>query len=284
MSITDDPGLPGEHQQLMTQQAQQAQLTELTKPTEPKAGRQFALRAGAAVVAAAVVGVGIGIGILRTQYPERSVVAAPVGQPSALPSASASPSPSFGTRENGSHFGSLRDLLLPLPDDHRVGPDAGAYGNDTELTEEQRKGWVEDQIRDLPEKLRDRLRQDWQETPLTGAGVRSYVAADRSYVVTIWLLRYHQEAVKADTAWQNVLGSDSGLYRLGPNVAGHDQARCFLPSAEPGAEIDHLICSAAEGDLRVEMEVEGVAPLPKEKTVDLFSRQLDRLARPGASA
>lgn len=274
MSIVEESGVP----------QMEGQVTDRRPQARPAGGT--ALRAGAAVVAAALLGVGIGIGVLRTQYPEEATAAAT--QPSAstapAPAPSATPSPSFGTRENGSHFGSLRDLLLPMPDDHRTGPDAGAYGNDTELTEDQRKGWVDDKLRGLPEKLRDALRKDWQDTPLTGAGVRSYVAADRSYVVTIWLLRYHQEAVRADAAWQSVLGSDSGLFRLGPGVPGHEQARCFLPYAAPGARIDRLICSAAEGDLRVEMQVEGLAPLPKEKTVDLFSRQLDRLARPGASA
>ncbi|GAA3056077.1 hypothetical protein GCM10020229_79820 [Kitasatospora albolonga] len=277
MSILENPGSPQQEQR----------LTEGPEQRRPSQARRTALRAGAAVVAAALLGVGIGVGILRVRYPEGgTAAAAPSGRPSVAATAtpSASPSPSFGTRENGSHFGSLRDLLLPLPDDHRVGPDAGAYGNDTELTEDQRKNWVEDQLHDLPEKLRDALRKEWQDQPLTGAGVRSYVASDHSYVVTIWLLRYHQEAIKADTAWQNALGSDSGLYRIGPSVAGHEQARCFLPYAAPGAKIDRLVCSAAEGDLRVEMQVEGIAPLPKEKTVELFSRQLDRLARPGASA
>ncbi|MGK4582250.1 hypothetical protein [Kitasatospora sp. HPMI-4] len=243
-----------------------------------------ALRAGAAVVAAALLGVGIGVGILKVRYGDPAPeAAARAAVPTTAPSASAGSS--YGAQSNGTHFGSMRDLLLPVPDGYRLGPDAGAYGNDTELTDDQRKAWVDDQIRSLPGGLRDDVRKVWQDAPLKGGGVRSYAdAGGGDFVITVWLLQYHQDAVKADNAFVGAMASDSGLFRAGPQVPGHQEAHCYLPSAPPGDKLDALVCSAAVGDLRVEAQVEGVAPLPKDKVVTLLRRQLDRLALPGASA
>jgi hypothetical protein len=258
---------------------------DTVEPDAPETGaagaakRGFALRAGAAVVAAALLGVGIGAGILKVAYPAPDgPVAAQAG-----PAPTASPKPSFGANSSGYHFGSMRDLLVPVPEGYQPGPDSGAYGNDTELTADQRTAWVEDAVRGLPVKLQQGVRDRWKELQLRGAGVRSFRSAQGDLNVTMWLLQYQKDAVKADNAMVEAFGSDSGLFRTGPDVPGHTEAHCYLPYADPGAQIDQLICSAAEGDLRVEMRVEGVAPLPKSKAVTLFVQQLDRLASPGAS-
>ncbi|MEV6211437.1 hypothetical protein [Kitasatospora sp. NPDC051914] len=254
-------------------------------PAEPgPAGRRagFAVRAAASVAAAALLGVGIGLGILEVGFDDSPAPAAATAQPSGAPTASAGPA--FGAQQNGTHFGSMRDLLLPVPAGFRLGADSGAFGNDTELTEAQRKAWVEDEVRGLPAKLQDAVRKAWQEIPLKGGGVRSFAAEDGSMQATVWLLQYHQAAVKAHDAWVAALGSDSGLFRVGPPIPGHPEAHCYLPDLAPGAEIDELECSAALGDLRVVLHVEGIAPLPKDRIVPLFAQQLDRLAIPGASA
>jgi hypothetical protein len=260
--------------------APRADVPPVAAPPAARRRPSFAVRATAAVVAAALVGVGIGVGILKVRYDDGPVVAA--GPTAAAPGPSASPA--FGAKSNGTHFGSFRDLLLPVPDGYHLGPDAGAYGNDTELTEAQRRSWMEDEIRGLPTKLQDSLRKVWQNTPLKGGGVRSLAASDDELVATVWLLQYHQAAVKADDAWVSTLGSDTGLFRLGPQVPGHSEAHCYLPALPPGSEVDSLQCSAALGDLRVVFQVDGVAPLPKDKLVTLFAKQLDRLAIPGATA
>ncbi|MER5638370.1 hypothetical protein ABT095_15595 [Kitasatospora sp. NPDC002227] len=241
----------------------------------------LALRAGAAVVVAALLGVGIGVGILKVKYPDTATTAAP--QPSAS-APSGSPKPSFGANSSGYHFGSMRDLLVPVPNGYQLGPDSGAYGNDTELTADQRTSWVEDAVLGLPAKMQQGVRDRWKELHLRGAGVRTFRSGQDDLVVTMWLVQYQQDAVKADNALVEALGSDSGLFRTGPDVPGHPEAHCYLPFAAPGDAIDSLICSAAEGDLRVEMRVEGIAPLPKDKAVTLFTQQLARLASPGASA
>ncbi|MEV7178808.1 hypothetical protein [Kitasatospora sp. NPDC093679] len=261
---------------------------EQPAPTAPPApagpGRArvpFAVRATASVAAAALLGVGIGLGILHTEQDDRPAASASAA-PSGAPSASATPS--FGAKQGGSHFGSMRDLLLPVPAGFHLGPDSGQFGNDTELTEEQRKAWVEDEVRGLPAKLQDGVRKAWQQSVLKGGGVRGLASDDGSLQVTVWLLQYHQDAVRAHDAWVAALGSDSGLFRGGPQIPGHPEAHCYLPHLAPGAEIDELECSAAVGDLRVVLSVQGIAPLPKDRIVPLFAQQLDRLAIPGASA
>ncbi|MFB8235029.1 hypothetical protein ACFC58_00540 [Kitasatospora purpeofusca] len=80
-----------------------------------------------------------------------------------------------------------------------------------------------------------------------------------------------------------VFTGDTGLFRTGPAVPGHPEAHCYLMPAAPSAPIDRMECSAAEGDLLVVLNAEGRAPLPKDAIVTLLTRQLDRLARPGAS-
>ncbi|KJK56349.1 hypothetical protein [Saccharothrix sp. ST-888] len=253
-------------------------------PRAPGANPGLALRAGAAVVAAALLGVGIGVGILKVRYDDPAPATAASAPASAAPP-SASAGPSSGAKSDGTHVGSMRDLLLPMPAGYQLGPDAGAYGNDTELTDDQRRAWAEDMVRTMPEKLRDDVRKVWQDVPLKGAGVRSYATSPTGdLVVTVWLLQYHQDAVKADNAFVGAMASDPGLFREGPQIPGHQEAHCYLPAAPPGDKLDELICSAAVGDLRVEAQVEGVAPLPKDKVVTLLRRQLDRLALPGASA
>ncbi|MFB7662825.1 hypothetical protein ACFC1R_02620 [Kitasatospora sp. NPDC056138] len=254
------------------------------RPRGPRANPGLALRAGAAVVAAALLGVGIGVGILKVRYDgPASAAAAPAPAATASPNASARPS--SGAEPDGTHVGPMRDLLLPMPAGYQPGPDAGAYGNDTELTEDQRGSWAEDMVRTMPEKLRDGVRKVWQDVPLKGGGVRSYATSPTGdLVVTIWLLQYRQDAVKADNAFVGAMASDSGLFREGPQIPGHQEAHCYLPAAPPGDKLDELICSAVVGDLRVEAQVEGVAPLPKDKVVTLLRRQLDRLALPGVPA
>lgn len=246
----------------------------------------LAVRVGAAVVVAALVGVGIGIGIIQVKYPDGKEIAGSAGPTvaSSGPSPSAAPSPVFGAKENGNHFGAMLDLLLPLPTGYALGPDDGAYGNNTELTPEQLAGELDDTLKDLPKDQRDKVRANWQALHIKGAGVRSIKRADNAVAVGFQLRQFNQQAVGAQNEFVGAFVAASGIFREGPGVPGHPEAHCFLPPAPPGEELDYLQCSAAEGDLLVVMKVEGVAPLPKDSAIALFTQQLDRLARPGASA
>ncbi|GAA1252080.1 hypothetical protein GCM10009665_48530 [Kitasatospora nipponensis] len=240
-----------------------------------------ALRVTAAVAAAVLAGVGIGVGIIKVKYGDPAPVAAPA--PAAVPSAAPSTAQPYGASSNGVHFGSLLDLLLPLPAGYRLGPDDGLDGNDTALTAAQLSAEIDDETSDLPKDQRNATKDELRSLGMRAAGVRSYRTADAKMVVTLRLLQFNQNSVRAFNAFTGALGADSGLNRQGPEVPGHTDARCFLPAEDPGEPIDVMLCSGAVGDLLVTMRVEGVAPLPKSEAVSIFRQQLERLALPGAS-
>ncbi|MFG2908663.1 hypothetical protein ACGF13_26790 [Kitasatospora sp. NPDC048286] len=249
-------------------------------PAGPSPASRRLLRAGAATAAAALVGVAIGIGIIKTQYddPAQATAAAPSTAPT--PTATATP---YGAKSNGSHFGSLRDLLLPVPAGYELGPDDGGYGNDNELNGEQLSAELESDLQQLPKEKRDKMRSYWESMHVKATGVRTYRAAGDDLVVGLRLRQFNQQEVQRINEYTAVFTGDTGLFRIGPAIPGHPEAHCYLMPAPPSAPIDYLECSAAEGDLLVIMSAEGVAPLPKDKIVALFTLQLDRLARPGAS-
>ncbi|MFD9065823.1 hypothetical protein ACFVZ3_30395 [Kitasatospora purpeofusca] len=237
------------------------------------------LRAGGATLAAALVGVAVGAAIIEVRYDDPPPVAA--APPPTVPTSRSVP---FGAKSNGNHFGSLRDLLLPVPDDHEPGPDDGAFGNDTELTGDQMAAAFEDDLGPLPEEQRKKLRQSWKDLHVKATGVRTYTNKQGGLVIGMKLHQFNQQEVQKANEFTALFTGDSGIFRLGPAVPGHPEAHCYLPPAKPSAPIDRMTCSAAEGDLLVVMDAEGVAPLPKDRIVGLLAQQLDRLARPGASA
>ncbi|MFD8788955.1 hypothetical protein [Kitasatospora sp. NPDC059599] len=262
-------------------EAPEAPHADATHPAAPNAASRRLLRAGAATAAAALVGVVIGIGIIKTQYddPAPATAAAPSTGPT--PTATATP---YGAKSNGSHFGSLRDLLLPVPAGYEPGPDDGVYGNDTELNGEQLSAQLDAELQQVPKEKRDKLRSYWEGLHVKATGVRTYLAGSDDLVIGLKLRQFNQQEVQRINEYTAVFTGDTGLFRIGPSIPGHPEAHCYLMPAPPSAPIDYLECSAAEGDLLVVMNAEGVAPLPKDKIVALFTLQLDRLARPGASA
>ncbi|MFE6050498.1 hypothetical protein ACFQ6N_07080 [Kitasatospora sp. NPDC056446] len=251
-------------------------------PDVPNPGSRRLLRAGAATAAAALVGVVIGVGIIKTQYddPAPAAAAAPTATTGPAPTATATP---YGAKSNGSHFGSLRDLLLPVPAGYELGPDDGSYGNDTELNGEQLSAQLDAELQQIPKDKRDKLRAYWEGMHVKATGVRTYRSAGDDLVIGLKLRQFNQQEVQRINEYTAVFTGDTGLFRIGPSIPGHPEAHCYLMPAPPSAPIDYLECSAAEGDLLVVMNAEGVAPLPKDRIVALFTLQLDRLARPGAS-
>ncbi|GLW68523.1 hypothetical protein Kpho02_08220 [Kitasatospora phosalacinea] len=246
----------------------------------PAKPRRRAPRALAAVLAAALVGVGVGELIIKVHYedgPDRPAVAAPAPAPSASGTAP------WGAKSNGNHFGSLRDLLLPVPDGYRLGPDYKGLGNDGEFagTLEQAQ---EEELSAVPEKYRGQYKEALTSLHFTGLGVRTLVPTDDRLMVVLKLTQFNQLAVSERGALFGALVDDTDLFRRGPDVPGHPDARCALPPLVAGDQLDYMSCYSAEGDLLVGMRVSGVAPLDQNKVVDLFRQQLDRLARPGASA
>ncbi|MFD4907395.1 hypothetical protein [Kitasatospora purpeofusca] len=250
-------------------------------PLAPRPPRRL-LRAGGATVAAALVGVVIGIGIIEVRYDDPApATAAPVPAAAPAPSATATP---FGAKSNGNHFGSLRDLLLPVPAGYGLGADDGGFGNDVELTGEQLlAAELDDEVVTMPKEQQDKLRKYWNDLHVKAAGVRTYTTQAGELTISMKLRQFNQQEVQKLNEYTAIFTGETGIFRTGPAVPGHAEAHCYLLPAPPSAPIDRLECSAAKGDLLVVMAVEGVAPLPKDRIVALLAQQLDRLAIPGAS-
>ncbi|MFJ4671197.1 hypothetical protein [Kitasatospora purpeofusca] len=248
-------------------------------PPPPRPPRRL-LRAGGATVAAALVGVVIGIGIIEVRYDDPAT-AAPTPASATAPSATATP---FGAKSNGNHFGSLRDLLLPVPAGFGLGADDGGFGNDVELSGEQLlAAELDDEVLPMPKEQQDKLRKYWNDLHVKAAGVRTYTTQAGELTISMKLRQFNQQEVQKLNEYTAIFTGETGIFRTGPTVPGHAEAHCYLLPAPPSAPIDRLECSAAEGDLLVVMAVEGVAPLPKDRIVTFFAQQLDRLALPGAS-
>ncbi|MGW4897536.1 hypothetical protein ACWEQL_35590 [Kitasatospora sp. NPDC004240] len=257
-------------------------VPEAPTPAVPPGGRGL-LRATGAVVAAALVGVVIGVGIIQVRYDDPAPAPAAAPGPTARPVPTATPTP-YGAKSNGSHFGSLRDLLLPVPAGFEPGPDEGGYGNDSELSAEQLRAELEEDLKEIPKEKRDKLRAYWEGLHVKASGVRTFKSVQSDLVVGLKLRQFNQQEVQRVNEYTAVFTGDTGLFRSGPEVPGHPEAHCYLMPAPPSAPIDYLECSAAAGDLLVVMKVEGVAPLAKDRIVAIFRQQLDRLASPGATA
>jgi F0F1-type ATP synthase assembly protein I len=273
-------------QATLAEQTEQTEQTEQASQTEPApAGRPVravAVKVTAAVTAAVLVGVGIGFGIIKANGDDTAKTAPAAALPAkAVPTASAKPS--YGALSSGAHFGSMRDLLLPVPAGYTLGPDDGVYGDDTQLTKDQMSSFLDDLVSYLPKDERDKAKAALQAEDRKNVGVRSYRQDDNMLVATIQLQQFDVQAVKETNAFQAVLGTDSGAFRQGPGVPGYPSAACYLPQADPNDPVDAMQCTAGIGDLLVTMNVQGVAPLPKSVAVSIFRQQLERLAIPGAS-
>ncbi|MFF2820323.1 hypothetical protein ACFVT9_32945 [Kitasatospora cineracea] len=246
------------------------------QPAAPARARRRAPKAVAAVVAAALLGVGIGEVVIRVHYGDEPAAPAAAAAP-IVPAPSASTPAPWGAKSDGTHVGSLRDLLLPVPDGYRLGPDYKSLGNDGEFVGADLDRAQEEMLAEVPEKYRARLKDALSTLHFTGVGVRSLTRFDNRLTAALKLTRFDQQAVSEQNALFGALVDDSDLFRRGPDVPGHPDARCVLPALRAGDQLDYVTCYSAVGDLLVQLRVEGVAPIDQNKVVDLFRRQLDRL-------
>ncbi|MFJ5882969.1 hypothetical protein [Kitasatospora cineracea] len=242
----------------------------------PARARRRAPRAVAAVAAAVLLGVGIGEVVIRVHYGDEPAAPAAAAAPAAPAPSASTPAP-WGAKPDGSHVGSLRDLLLPVPDGYRLGPDYKSLGNDGEFVGADLDRAQEEMLSEVPEKYRGRLKDALSTLHFTGAGVRSLTRFDNRLTAALKLTRFDQQAVSEQNALFGALVDDSDLFRRGPDVPGHPDARCVLPTLRAGDQLDYVTCYSAVGDLVVQLRAEGVAPIDQNKVVDLFRRQLDRL-------
>lgn len=71
------------------------------------------------------------------------------------------------------------------------------------------------------------------------------------------------------------------VFRKGPRIEGHKNAKCFLPPKSDDAELEAMYCSAYVGDVLVSATAYAVEPLNTKEVAVLLREQLDRIAEPG---
>lgn len=251
----------------------------LPESASGKGRRGLALGVAAAIVAVAAGG-GIGYVLLHRGG---GTDAKPVAQPWKAPEPKRTGA--FGVKAGGSHYGALRKLLLPVPGEYQPGPDVGEYGNDVELDAKQTEAQMKNSTGKLFKKNRATMEKAVARLHVEGSGIRTYSSADSDFYVQMTIVQMkNKQAAAARSEFFAEFTRAMGIFRNGPQVAGHDRARCVLPPTEPGGKLDSMVCQATEGDLLVTMNVYGVRPLKKDDAVLLFKQQLDRIQDPGEAA
>lgn len=224
---------------------------------------------GAAFVLSAV-GVGGCVGLaLRSPVPAKPAATA------------AAQKPSFGAHSDGDHYGSLGDLLLPMPAGYDYGPDDMGLGDNSVLTPDQYEAMFAKQFSFLSADQRRQLKSRLDLDHVLGYGLRVYTD-DSSQVLEISLLQENQHSAKGSAQAGKYLADSTDVFRAGPSIPGHPEAHCYLLPTLPGDRLDSMHCDAAVGDMLVSLDGYGAAPLDQQGAAALLEAQLNRLAIPGA--
>ncbi|WP_234350938.1 hypothetical protein [Streptomyces sp. JHA19] len=187
----------------------------------------------------------------------------------------------------------LAAMLVPYGTDSWVrGPDMGEFGSNAELSGAEALALRKEALRDLPRSQRRELEKRMDRIRPKGVAMRSYFsefASGRSqdtardvYSVDVVLSRVdNQRAVRDMVRTQNDLLTDLDIFRKGPAVKGHKDAKCFLLPKELSEGTDEMSCFGYVGDVMVTVAAQGARPLDAKAVAKLMSTQLDRIAEPG---
>jgi hypothetical protein len=228
------------------------------------------------LVAVAAAG-GVGYGVLHGDGKHGAKAAT---TPWTAPSPTATKA--FGARSGGSHYGSPKLLLLPVPSGYTPGPDADGYGNDVALNAEQAQAMVKGESGGGSAKERKELAESIAALHIESAGLRTYSQVGGGLVIRMEIVQMkNEEAARAEPDYFAALTKAMGVFRTGPKVKGYPKAVCVLAPADPHGSLDSMTCEATEGDLMVVMTADGTKPLRKTEAADVLRKQLDRIKDPG---
>jgi hypothetical protein len=226
------------------------------------------------LASALAVGAGAGFGILAVVGASNESVTA--GVPVA-PATTPSPSVTSGVRPDGTHYGSVKDFLLPIPDGFRAGPDEGGLGNDSTIPPDQADPTVALLFGTLPASDMTSAQGAIATGHMSDGAVRTYANAAGSLDVAVTVLRLDPaQAAESTSEFERVV-KQSRAYRNGPQVLFHPEALCVLPVTHVGDPLDSMTCLATVGDTLAIVNAEGSVPLDANAVTDLFGRQLDTL-------
>lgn len=187
----------------------------------------------------------------------------------------------------------LAALLVPYDSDTwSPGPDLGEYGADVQLGGAQATALRKEALRGLPRSQRQRLEKQIDRQRIKGLAMRSYLNVGKSQAdallastVRVQLAQMgNQVAVRELATFQSEFFDALDVFRGGPAVKGHKNAKCFLSPKDADEQLDYMFCSASAGDVLVTVSAEGVKPLDAKAVAALLAEQLDRIAGQGEAA
>lgn len=226
------------------------------------------------LASALAVGAGAGFGILAVIGASNGSVIA--GAPVA-PATAPSPSVTSGVRPDGTHYGSVKDFLLPIPDGYQAGPDEGGLGNDSTIAPDQADPTVALLFGTLPASDMTSAQGAIATGHMSDGAVRTYANSAGSLDVAVTVLRLDPAQSAESTSEFERVVKQSRAYRNGPQVPGHPEALCVLPVTHVGDPLDSMTCLATVGDTLAIVNAEGSVPLDTNAVTEIFGRQLDTL-------
>ncbi|WP_175411003.1 hypothetical protein [Streptomyces sp. TRM64462] len=179
----------------------------------------------------------------------------------------------------------MSKLLLPVPDDYKLGPDIEEYGNDGEISGKQATQLLKDGGRGLSGKKRRDFEKRIEKLGVRGVAVRSYLSNTNDLLVEVHIVRMKDEKHLHDLHKLRVGLAEFLKFKKGPSIKGHKKAACYLVPMENASgkktELEGMDCVAHTGDIQVTVSAAGTKPFEKSDVADLVKRQLDHIAAPG---
>ncbi|MFF4589235.1 hypothetical protein [Streptomyces sp. NPDC001388] len=185
----------------------------------------------------------------------------------------------------------LAAMLVPYgTEGFTRGPDIGEFGADAQLSGERAAALRKAALKDLPRSQRKRLEKQIDRQRIKGMAMRSYLSEEGSaldvndgvYTVGIELSQMDNKAAVRDIAtFQGEFLDALDIFRKGPAIEGHKNAKCFLPPKDDESDLEGMFCSAYVGEVLVTLTAEAVKPLDTKGVAMLLREQLDRIAEPG---
>ncbi|MET8407640.1 hypothetical protein ABZV34_05935 [Streptomyces sp. NPDC005195] len=190
----------------------------------------------------------------------------------------------------------LAAMLVPYgTDGWSRGPDIAEFGDEASLSGPEAAALRKESLRELPRTQRRQMEKRIDKQHTKGIAMRSYLStdnatdstiyADSAFTVSIELAQIEdRSAVRNMSTFQNEFFDALKIFRAGPKIEGHKNAKCFLPPKDKEEKLDAMICSAYQGDVLVSATAYGAKPLNIKGVAMLLREQLDRIAEPGEAA
>ncbi|WP_406170905.1 hypothetical protein [Streptomyces sp. NBC_00996] len=251
-------------------------------PKKPVRRGRIAAIAGSVLLVGAVIG-GAGYTVVTVQDADRDA-GAPVWK---LPKAAKEDA------KKAKAASGLAAMLVPYEaDGWSRGPDIAEFGSDAALSGGEAAALRKESISDLPRSQRRRLEREIDKQHTKGMVMRSYLStsnasdstlyAERAFTVSVELMQMEDKtAVRNMSTFQNEFFDALSIFRSGPKIEGHKNAKCFLPPKDKEEKLDMMICSAYEGNVLVSVTAEAAKPLNTKGVAALLREQLDRIVEPG---